>query len=382
MVALRNLRRICFVIPTLDTGGTERQLVHLAHNLATDYEVTVFCTRKEGHWAPILRESGIYVRRVPCLRLPGGYCLFQTRQFCRLFRNHRPDILHTFLFGFDLPVNRAARLTGVPVIISSRRELATWQKSHHLAMQRAANTLVNGIVANSRAVADYAIRAEGLSTHRVRVIYNGVDTDAFAETPDVAAIRRELGIPERARVVGMVANFSPVKDHDLFLDMATLLAKDEPDIHFLLIGKGALKRHVQRKARKCRIHRQLKILSVEGTPPEWYYVMDVVTLCSKVEGFPNALLEAMAAARPIVATAVGGVPELITDGVHGKLITSREPAEFAAAVRLLLRDKELACRLGTNAAAHARESFSLSRMFAQYRALYNELLAQSVVLGS
>jgi len=376
-----SLKRVCFVIPTLEKGGTERQLMYLARGLAQDHEVTVYCTRREGHWGKILREAGVFVQVVQSFRLPGGYCPFQAARFSHLFRKHRPDILQTFLFGFDLPVNRAARNTGVPVVISSRRELAAWQKSRHLAQQVRANELVDCVVANSRAVADFAIAQEGLPPERVRVIYNGVDVAAFSTPKEGEDVRQRLKIPPTVQVVGMVANLSPVKDHELFLHAAAHLAQQKPNVHFLLVGEGPLRGTILRQARRLRLKKRLTLASAAEVSASWYAAMDLVVLCSKNEGFPNALLEAMAAGRPVVAAAVGGIPELVEDGVTGHLIRSRSPEDFATAMREILESPEKADRMGTLAAERARTTFSLEKMISAYRELYNELLVRSIRIG-
>lgn len=375
------LKRVCFVIPTLEMGGTERQLVYLARGLAPDHEVTVYCTRREGHWGKVLRDAGVYVQVVRSFRVPGGYCPFQAATFSRLFRKHRPDILQTFLFGFDLPLNRAARNTGVPVVISTRRELATWQKPRHLAQQIRANELVDCVVANSRAVADFAIAREGLPAERVRVIYNGVDVAAFSSPKDGGEIRRRFKIPPAAQVIGMVANFSPVKDHELFLNAAAHLAQQKRNVHFLLVGEGPLRSAILRQARRLKLRRQLTLASTAEVSASWYAAMDLVVLCSRNEGFPNALLEAMAAGRPVVASAVGGIPELVEDGVTGQLITSRDPEHFANAMRDLLENPEKARNMGERATERACTMFSLEKMIAAYRDLYNELLVRSIRIG-
>ncbi|MFO7974080.1 MAG: glycosyltransferase [Candidatus Hydrogenedentota bacterium] len=214
------MTRICYVIPSLNVGGTEKQLLALMRELVHDHEVTVVCTGHAGAFGGDARRLGAYVRE---LGLRGGWSFRMRARLRRVFRSHRPDILHTFLFGFDYQANRAARDTGVPVVISSRRQLASWKKRRHIRLQRKANALVDCVVANSQAVAKYAIKQEDADPAMVRVIPNGVNVDALKTPADLGQVRTRYGIPPKKRVVGIVANFSPVKDYPLFGQIAIKL---------------------------------------------------------------------------------------------------------------------------------------------------------------
>ncbi len=373
------LTRVCYVIPSLQVGGTERQLLALMKGLIRDHELTVVCTRETGALVGDARRIGVYVHE---LNGGGGWDFTMRRRIRHIFRSHRPDVAHTFMFGFDLAANRAARETGVPVVISSRRQLATWKKPRHVRIQRKANQLVDCIVANSNAVAEFAATQEGLNIDRYRVIPNGIDADAFVSATDLHQVRLRFKIPFHTQVVGMVANFSPVKDHALFLAIAEELMRRRADVHFLLVGGGPLRDEVMNRVRKQGwTDRFTRVAAIEEVP-DLYKVMSVSVLCSQVEGFPNAVIESMAAGRPVVAAAVGGIPEVIEDGVTGRLVQTRTAAAFADAIEQVLdREKESAA-MAARAAVHVRSTLNMDRMVDAYRNLYREMLIQSVRRGA
>lgn len=375
----RSLRRVCYAIPTLNAGGTERQLVYLLKGLVHDHELTVVCTRTAGDLAGEVRRLGVVVRELPGW---GGWDFTIRRRIRHLFRSHRPDILHTFLFGFDLPVNRAARETNVPVLISGRRELADWMRPRHLRMQRMANRYVDCIVANSGAVAEFACEREGINPESVRVIHNGVDADSFVSQTDPEILRQRYNVPQGRHVVGIVANFSPVKDHELFLSIAEELMRRRSDLHFLLVGKGPLREAVVQKVYARKWEDRFTITWAIAELADVYALMDLCVLCSKREGFPNALIEAMSAGKPVVAGAVGGIPELIEDGVTGRLVGTRGPGAFADAIAGLLDDAAERTRLAGHASAYVREHLTVERMVDAHRALYAELLARCARRGA
>jgi len=355
--------RLCIVIPSLAPGGTERQAIHLVKGLSPDFEIDVICMREPGSW----------VKQVQPYAEVFGFGIahgWDHRQFFKLakhFAARRPDVLQTYLSGFDFAANVAGRRAGVPVIVSSRRERATWKKTRHVWLQRRANRYADAIVANSRAVAEYAAAQEEESLERYTVIYNGVEEPPAA---DRASARSELVLPLAVPVVGMVANFSADKDHALFVAMAERARARQPDAHFVLVGNGPLRETVQRSVVQRGLGDAFRfVLTCKDATP-LYPAFDVAVLTSKTEGLPNTVLEAMAVARPVVAANVGGVPEVVTHGETGMLVDSRNPEDFSSAVLSLLEDRDKAARLGANAAAHVRARFSVSAMVAAHRELY------------
>ena len=362
--------RLCIVIPSLDVGGTERQVRYLVEGLAGDFDIDVVCTRQRGAWAehvePLANVTHLGIRSA-----------WDPRIFFLLwkhFRSNLPDIVQTFLFGFDHTANSAARRAGVPVVVSSRRERATWKKPRHVWLQRRANSNVDAIVANSSAVAVFCSEQEIQPLDRYEVIYNAVAPEEESETTIDARV--DMTVPHTVPLVGMVANCAPEKDRELFVAMAERIRAKWPDAHFALIGDGPRREAIQRLV----VHRGLAdAFRFLGSKPQlraYYEAMDVFVLTSKTEGMPNVVLEAMAYARPVIAAAVGGIPEVVSDRVTGLLIPSRNPDAFAAAVLELFDRPDERERIGRQSAVYVRERFSPQAMVDAYRSLYLRLLAQ------
>src|SRR5690606_2101957 len=158
---------------------------------------------------------------------------------------------------------------------------------------------------------------EGIEPGRVRVIRNGIDADAHHPAHDQEALHLRYSLPPDKAIVGMVANFSPVKDHALFLKMAALLARERDGVHFLLAGSGPTRAAAERLARELGIADRLTRVASVSPVQDLLAVMDVSVLTSRMEGFPNVVIESMAAGVPVVAAAVGGIPELIGENERG-----------------------------------------------------------------
>ena len=368
------MKRICYVIPSLGVGGTEWQLTHLMRGLARDHDLTLVCTRCEGALAGDARRIGVDVR---VLGARSGWNPTVQRDLRRLFRTHRPDIVHSFLFGFDLFANRAARRAGVPVVISSRRQLATWKKRRHVSIQKRANRQVDCIVANSRAVAAFAAEQEDAAPSLFRVIYNGVNADDFVSDVSHHMARVRYRIPFHRHVVGIVANFSPVKDHALFVQTACALIRRRADVHFVMVGSGPLVGEVDRLTARRGLDDCFTRFSTVSELADLYALMDASVLCSKVEGFPNALIESMAAGKPVVAAAVGGTTELVRHGETGRLVSTRDPEDFANEIEWVLDHPVESEAMARRAAQFVRADLTIEKMVGSYRALYSELLANA-----
>lgn len=369
------LPRVAWVIPTMRVGGSEMQLLHLMKGLQHEFEMTLICTRSEGALIGDARRAGAHVR---VLDAPSGWDFRVQKRLYHIFRAHTPHILHTCLSGFDLFANKAARKAGVPVVVSSRRELATWQKARHRFIQRRANAYVDCVVANSNAVADFTARQECLNPDRIQIIHNGIDPDTFVSTVPPEQIRNRFRIPPNAVIIGMVANFSPVKDHRLFLDMADLLLQQRQNLHFLLIGTGRLVDRARDLIQRRRQEQFFTRVGTVGEMPDLLRIMDVMVLTSQMEGFPNAIMEGMSAGVPCVAARVGGIPELVRHGETGLLVDQRTPESFARHVEQLLADAALRGAMGAAAGAWIRTSLPMNRMVESHRRLYYDLLKRKL----
>ncbi|MEI9811562.1 MAG: glycosyltransferase [Acidobacteriota bacterium] len=281
----------------------------------------------------------------------------QMRRFRETLRRHSIDIVHAFMvratiFGVFASQGR------VQTILTSRRNLGEWYTPALLRLFRFLNRLTTRVVANSAGARDAAVRLEGLSPDRIDVLYNGVDIARFERQRDPARLAN-LGIPQNARVIGIVANYRPVKNLPMFLRAAKIIAARFPDTVFLLIGRGPQRDELKQLAGQLGISSRVFFSDDQGDVAAWYPCFDVACLTSRSEGFSNAILEYMASGLPVVATNVGGVGEAIEHGVTGLLAPSEDPAAFAEQLTRVLSDREFRGQLGNNAQARCKQRFDI-----------------------
>jgi len=351
---------VALFLTSFDTGGTERQMIELACRLdRRRWLVHVACYRATGAWLDRAVSSGASITTfpVPSLRTPA--VINHVRAFVRWCREQRIALLHTgqlYPNIFGLP---AAALAGVPVRISNRRNLSAGKTLAQRAAQRLAQRFAHRIIANSEAAAE-CLRAEGIPAHRVSLIRNGVDANRFAP---VQHLRR----PRRVVTIG---NLRPVKGHDVIIDAAPLVLRQFPDATFRLVGDGPLLGGLRARAKDRGVDQSLTFVGHRDDIAAQLWASDIFVLPSRSESLPNAVLEAMAAGLPVIATAVGGIEEILEDGRTGLLVAPSDPTALADRICQLMAAPALAQALGIAARAEVTERYSFPRMVGAFDDVY------------
>jgi len=327
----------------------------------SEFETHVACFHRRGALESQVAGHVASVATFPIAGFGRPATLPQWLRFARWCRHINARIVHTsdlYANIFGLP---AAALAGVDVRIGNRRELVTGDKSRsQLACQRLAYATAHRVVANSTAAAAQ-LRREGVPAAKIRTIFNGVDCATFAPAR----------LPGRAiRRVATVANLRPEKGHDTLIAAAALVVGQRPDTEFLVVGGGPLDASLKREVELRGLGAQVQFLGERSDVPALLASSDLFVLPSRSEASPNGVLEAMATGLPVVASRVGGLPELIESGVNGLLVEPDRPAELAAAMLDLIGRPHVAAALGVAAREKAERQYSFDRMVSGFEHLY------------
>ena len=361
--------RVCFLIDELAPAGTEGQLLALIRHLDRRRVWPYLCLLRgdkpmsqalEPDDCPILRLN------VGSLRHPGT--LPRAWRFVRFLRRERIDVVQAYFADssyFGIP---AAWLAGVKHRLRTRNNLGYWQTPLHRRLGQALNVFTTRTIANCAAARLALLEAEQPRPETVVVLENGVDLDRFAGIPSLAA--RATDEPR----VGVVANLRPVKGLKDFVLAAARVQCRHPRAVFAVAGEGWLRADLERQAAAAGLAGRFELPGCVADVPGFLAGLDVAVLCSHSEGMSNALLEYMAASRPIVATAVGAASNLIADGVDGLLVPPGDAERLAVAIGRLLADRELAQRLGAAARRRALERYSREAMVRRFEEFYLSLL--------
>jgi glycosyltransferase involved in cell wall biosynthesis len=300
----------------------------------------------------------------------------------RLLRAERPHIVHTHTAKAGFIGRLAARLAGVPIVVHTYHGhvlrgyyggVKTWLLRR---MEQGLAGLTDQIIAVSEQVKRDLIAYRVARADKIRVIPLGLDLGTFLdETTPRGELRREIGLSNGAPLVGIVGRIFPIKNHRLFLDAAAAVAAQERTARFLVVGDGVLRPAMEQHARALGIADRVVFTGWRRDLARIYADLDVLVVSSNNEGTPVSAIEAMAAGRPVVATRVGGLPDLISDGKTGRLVPPGDVHALSTAVLELLRDRPFARALGETARGQVRERFAAERLIADVQGLYGELLA-------
>ena len=378
MTSTTNLS-VLFLVNSFDEGGTERQALHLARRLSERGGVRVHMATLNAGGALARLVAQLDVGAVPEYPLRSFVDLQMARQLARcaaFIRQHRVQIVHTHGFYPNVFGMLAATLARAPIRIASKREGIENRTAWQRRAERIAFRLAHAVVANCHAVRAQ-LMAAGVPASRILTIHNGIDPGRITpRTHDRAEALSMLGLaptPE-LKYVTLVANLRLVaKDHGTFLRSAQRVRRETADTRFLIAGDGSLLADVRSFARRLGLERDVIFLGSCRYIAELLFISDVCVLSSVSEGFPNAVLEYMAAGRPVIATRVGGIPEAIDDGETGLLVAPRDDVLMASGIVTLLRNPDRAQQIGSRAQAVVLERFSAARQLERTLALYETL---------
>lgn len=361
--------RIVHVINTAGVGGGAEHTLALARDTArAGYGVAVVVGR-DGPVRARIQDAGIPVRVL------GPMGVASPLRLTRLLPAMQPDILHLHGSRSGLAGTIAHAAVRGPAVVYTAHAFAFKRRLpaalRWLAARADAFTCARAdrVICLTRADVE-AARNAGVLRGDAVLIPNGIDHRRFLDAPD----RREtLGIPAGVPVVGMIGRLVPDKDPVGFVAAARAVAGVLPEARFLVVGDGPLRPRVQEAVEREGLAGVVIMTGERPDIPELLATMDVVVLTSRWEGMPMVVLEAMASARPVVAPRLGGLTEVIEDGVTGRLTPPGDERTIAEAVIALLRDAPARRRMGEQGRARVRERFSLERMVAQTLAVYREV---------
>ncbi len=355
------------LITDLKTGGVPLHVYRLATSLDPhEFDLQVACLSPPGEVAAMLNDAGI--ETFAC----GARTPWDARalwRLARVIRGQRPDLVHAFLFHANTAACLIGPLVGVaPGRIITEIQTVEIDRPWHLAVGGLSSRLCRYVVGNSPAVVDHLQRAGHVPAARLKLIVGGVDPDRFADA--IPVDRGSLDVPDDAFLLLWVGRLDPVKGLDELIDAVALL--NDSRIRLVLAGEGPYESTTRRRVADAGLTDRARFLGRRGDVPNLLASADMFVFPSRTEGLPNALLEAMAAERPIVTTDVAGCRDLIADGQTGLLVPPRQPAQLADAIRRLIDDADLAARLGRAAKLHVTDRYSFAATVAKYAMLYRQ----------
>jgi L-malate glycosyltransferase len=365
--------RLLFVVNGFAAGGGELKLLELADRLRSRHPGayrTVVCAVGQG--GLLEQDFRRAADRVEVFPKRHAWDAGQVANVARLIREERIDLVQTTLFYADVIGAAASRWTGVRNVVSWEAVTQPYGP-RHLAAYRLAVKWVTVSVAVSEAIRRQVAEDRRVPAAKTRTIRYGVDTDRF-RPGNGAAVRRSLGLSGKGPVFGTIARLTEQKGHRYLLEAASRALRVRPDLNFVFAGDGPLRDSLTARARSLGIADRVRFLGYRTDVTALLAAFDVFTLPSLYEGLPNAVLEAMACGRPVVATAVDGTPEVVAEGETGLLVPPRDPDRLSEAVLRLAGDARLRTSMGAEARRRAVRDHGVDGQVDAFHRLYQELL--------
>jgi glycosyltransferase involved in cell wall biosynthesis len=372
------LPRLAYVVHSLDPGGTERLVVDMSLAFSEEFDVSVYCLDTPGAWATDLRRQGVPVH---CVWRQPGLDLSVPVQLARHFRSASIDVVHAHQCTpwFYAALSRLGYSAPKLLLEEHGRfypETDSWLK--RLVNRVVIGPLTHRFVAVSRDVRSRLVRFEGLSAQSIDVIYNGVQEQTAISASERQRLRRELGFEDSDFVIGTVGRLDPIKNLPMFLQAFAAQENEVRQLKGLIVGDGPMASKLANLSADLGLADRVRMTGFRADARQLTACMDMFVLCSFSEGTSMALLESMAAGVPVVVTDVGGNPEIVEDGISGRLIPSGDIEALTAAIRDAVGNAENSTEMALVGRRQYKERFSFDAMLDSYRSIYYEFLPEAM----
>ena len=383
MVHLKAPIKILFVITSTRVGGAEKMLYHTSTALDPALYLPSICSLKEkGEIARNMEAAGIEVH---CLTMAdgdrfGGWFASLTALFrlTRYLVKVRPTIVHSFLFRANILSRIAAFFAGVPLVISSVRVMGG-EKAYYHTVEKITSFMVDHYITVSESVKEYLIGKANLLPEKITTVYNGVTLNGITPAGE-SSVTRPFGIEPQDSVVLTVGRLHRQKGYDYFIRAVARVKREVPVVKVLIAGEGEEENNLKKLVRSLDLTKEIIFTGLSLDVGLILSYTRLFVLPSLWEGMPNAVMEAMAAAKPVVATRVGGVPELVVEGETGILVPPEDTEALALAMLDLLQDPLKGRSMGEAGRKRVQDHFSMTAMVTNTDYLYQELLKTKKLL--
>lgn len=363
--------KILYIHHTFRPQSYNSLLLELAKRINRDrYEIAVCCLREGGPYEQKFKDIGLDVKN---LNMKTVLDIRIIPRLIKYIKKKKVDVVHTALIPADVYGLISARLAGVPLIFSTIHNVDYYWQERKYFLYRAADRVsmrfATHIVAVSKAVENFISQWPEMRSN-ITTIYNGIDSQKYNENIDARNYKTELGLQGQVPTVGVTARIVRDKGLEFLLEAASYILQGGRQVQFLVVGDGPLRGKLESHAKKLRIEHNVFFTGFREDIPQILAILDIFVLPSLCEALPTSIIEAMFSGKPIIATNVGGIPEVVVDGETGILIPPKDSKILAEAITELLDSPEKRKRMGEMGRQRAFNHFSVEKMVENYEKFY------------
>ena len=367
--------KILHLVSTLAIGGVQKQIAEVAKRLEGDEFDNYVGTFSSGRVREFLKTADI---PVAVFRRDFRFDPFLPFRVAAYLREKKIDILHTYLFT----ANTWGRLGGIiartPVIVASERNAIPWKNCLHIFLDSVLSFPTSRIVACSYAVKELNRKKGFIRGEKIKVIYNGVDTEKFSPG-DKKKSREKLNLPQHAFIVGSLGRLHRCKGYRYLLQAVSLLKKKYPDIYLVIVGEGEERSNLEKLTAQLDLGKRSIFSGEVAEPLPFIRSWDIGVFPSLYEGFGISIAETMACGIPVIASRTGGIPEVV--GAAGIIVERKHPRQLAKAIEQMITSPSLRETLGKEGRERIKSYFSLSKTVNEWANLYLSLYREKISRG-
>jgi len=367
--------KVMYIAHSLGIGGTEKLIYDMAEGMAErGIEPMVCCLDRLGVWGEELKKKGL---KAFDLQRKAGIDTALIKKMRRIIKDERPDILNPHQYTpYFYTICSSFGLRDCPRIVFTEHgrfypDKVRWKR---VIFNQFANMLTDEIIGVSKFSKKALVDFEWFPAKRIKVIYNGIKAENYSRDIDVALKRRSIGLNPEDQVIGTVGRLCAEKNYKMLIRAFAEVAKEIKNAKLVIVGGGELEGELKNLTAQLRLSQSVLFLGFRQDVPELLRIFDIFALSSDSEGASLVLLEAMASGLSIVATKVGGNPELVVEGETGILVPRGDSYKFSEAIIDILRDPERKQKLGGLGRQRVFEEFNFRKMVDEYIGLYEKLL--------
>lgn len=366
--------KIIHILSNPNIGGIERMLSDLLPRVNREpFEMAIINLRSESEAYALWDRVNIKYHRI---KTPCRLLLDSIPSLTILLRREMPDIVEIYGLRANIIGRVAARLAGVPIVLTGVLSTDDWRRRWHVLLDRATRWAVTAWIPNSQACMQSIIVREGHPKNKMKVIYDGIDVEYWKKdvnTTDRSRLRSEWGCQKDDIVFATVANLRPDKGIQYLIEAIPIVLEQERRLHFIIVGRDLMRGVVQQRCKDLGIENIVTFTGFREDIREIYQACDVTVLPSLREGLPICLIEAMAMELPVVATSVSGIPELVVDGETGIIVPPKDVKALSNAMLKIVRDAKKMRNMGLAGRNRVFQMFTIERMLQELMGYYQQL---------
>ncbi len=365
--------KLLHIVDCMGVGGLERQVHQIFLRLHNKYDMTLWCLYEDGYFADEIRRFGVDVRLLPQRNWYNPLNLLWMAQQMRMMK---AQIIHSHGYNTSLLSRIASSIAGMPIHVTHLHS-SHWSRDErgkrNILIDKVLSLRTAKIVACSNAVRNYTIN-EGIAPYRITTIYDSVNLEPFKVNTNVVAKRKEFGFKPSDFIVGTVARLVRVKGHEYLLQAIPKVIMKCPNAKLLIVGDGPRRSDLEKHAKQLEIDSHVVFTGTRMDVPEILAIIDLFVLPSSIrEGLSLAIAEAMAAGKPAIGTRIGGIPEIIRDGVTGFILPPKDPNALAERILYFTRHPEVARKFGEAARRWCKRKHDSRIIASQFDQFYRSL---------